>query len=68
MKSPHIIARNLASILREDPIAASQIKEHIPAGDLARLLDIAPGLGSQRDDQLVLELQNRGFRVVISRP
>lgn len=36
------LATELARLLRTDPIATSQIKEHIPPGELRELLDLPP--------------------------
>ena len=38
--NPTIVAADLAAQLRADPIAASQIIEHIPSGELLDLLGI----------------------------
>jgi hypothetical protein len=50
--NPTIVAADLAAQLRADPIAASQIIEHIPSGELLDLLNLRVAMSEDVHDQI----------------
>lgn len=51
MDHPISLSQEIAKLLESDPIAASQVKEHLPQDRLIELLGIDPHEGSQMIDQ-----------------
>lgn len=50
--NPTIVAADLAARLRADPIAASQIIEHIPCGELLDLLNLRVAMSETVQDMI----------------
>ena len=61
--NPIDIAKDLATRLEADPIAAAQIKEHVTKARLIELLRISPELtwnpGDATDEELINEVNYR---------